>query len=60
MGKTNLKWEELESKIEKAQKELYEDNEEEEIEKKVRTTKALNRLVPFLPTLCSLSPVVHF
>ena len=33
---------------------------EEEMEKKVRTTKALDRLVPFLPTLCSLSPVVHF
>ena len=32
MGKTNLKWEELESKIEKAQKELYENQELEEIE----------------------------
>ena len=32
MGKTNLKWEELESKIEKAQKELYENQEIEEIE----------------------------
>lgn len=34
MGKTNLKWEELESKIEKAQKEIYEIQEEEEIEEK--------------------------
>lgn len=32
MGKTNLKWEELESKIEKAQNEFYENQEIEEIE----------------------------
>ena len=35
MGKTNLKWEELESKIEKAQKELYENKEKvEKVEEK--------------------------
>lgn len=34
MGKANLKWEELESKIEKAQKEIYEIQDEEEIEEK--------------------------
>ena len=46
MGKTNLKWEELESKIEKAQKELYEDNEEEEIEEKTSRKKSKKEKVP--------------